>query len=125
MTATMWTLLLSALLSVEQPRTAEQARIAIAREGAYGSLQIRKDVLEDVNHRYGTKITLQDCAKSQEVSKQVCMKYIKMYKQDTSYEAASKCWNGGPEWKHKKNQPLHNINDYWSKVQKRLPANHR
>jgi len=43
-----WPAFLAALEAVEAPHTERQAAAAVQREGAYGILQIRQSIMEDV-----------------------------------------------------------------------------
>lgn len=91
-----WPVLLDVLEQVEAPRDARAAAAAVAREGAYGPLQIRQACLTDVNTRYGTNITLAEVAKSRGLSRWVAVHYIRMYCKPLTYERAAMTWNGGP-----------------------------
>ena len=119
MTPELWIMLLTALVSVESPKTEAMAKAAIAREGAYGCLQIRQCCLDDVNRVYKTRITLSQCEKSESVSRWVCVQYLKYWgkhyeKQtgnDATPEVLARIWNGGPSgWKRKSTQ------EYWRRV---------
>ena len=128
MTAELWIVLLAALISVESPKTAKQAQEAIRREGAYGCLQIRQPCLDDVNRVYrreimrafGRPITVQDCARSEGISRWVCIRYLthwgKHYKRttgtDPTLEVFARMWNGGP-YGYKKKATV----GYWQRVQ--------
>jgi len=91
-----WPVFLDALETVEAPRTVQAGVEAIAREGAYGPLQIRQACLTDVNIKYGTNMTLEEVAKSRGLSRWVCVHYIRMYCKPMTYQSAAKTWNGGP-----------------------------
>jgi len=110
-----WPALLNALERVEAPATAEQAQRAIEREGAYGPLQIRQLALDDVNRQCGTDVKLAEVATSRNLSRWVCVQYIRMHVRQLTYEKAAKTWNGGPSGPKKKA-----TRDYWQKVQEAL-----
>jgi len=101
-----WVLFLTVLTLIECPKTPEQARKAIEREGAYGPLQIRQICLNAVNSHYETDITLQECLNST-VARWVCIHYIKMCGADTGFETAARTWNGGPKGPKRPSTDLH------------------
>ena len=87
-----------------------------SEEKAYGVLQIRAECLEDVNGRYGTKYTLQDCYKSHLISKWVFVHYIRMYKVDeSSIEDMCRFWNAGPSYKRLGSRARTINNKHWQK----------
>ena len=110
-----WPALLTALERVEAPATAEQAQRAIEREGAYGPLQIRQLALDDVNRQCGTDVKLAEVATSRNLSRWVCVQYIRMHVRQLTYERAARTWNGGPSGPKKKA-----TQDYWQKVREAL-----
>lgn len=72
------------------------------KDKAYGPLQIRKPVCDDVNRRYGTKIKASDCLGNRELSIWVARAYWSIYatkkrlgRQPTALDRAG-IWNGGP-----------------------------
>lgn len=88
---------------------------------AYGCLQIRKPCVDDVNRRFGTKISPEDCLGNRSLSVWVCQNYLKMYAtrkrlgREPQQEDMARIWNGGPDgWR--KNTTV----AYWSKVKKQL-----
>lgn len=109
-----WPVLLSALIAVEKPKTAQSAKKAIEREGAYGPLQIRQPVLDDVNSQYNLNLTLSDCL-NETVARWVCVHYLKMWGADNDYETAAPVWNGGPDGMYEDCTKKH-----WLKVKKEL-----
>jgi len=111
--------LLSALIAVESPRTTAQARAAIAREGAYGCLQIRQCCLDDVSRVTGKTVTLKQCGASEGVSLWVCVQYLRYwgahYRKQTGKEPTpevlARIWNSGPQgWRRESTE------GYWKKV---------
>lgn len=110
-----WPALLIALERVEAPATPEQAQRAIEREGAYGPLQIRQPALDDVNRQCGTDVKLAEVATSRNLSRWVCVQYIRMHVRQLTYEHAARTWNGGPSGPKKKA-----TQDYWQKVREAL-----
>jgi hypothetical protein len=111
-----WPVFLSALEAAEAPKTEKQARRAIAREGAHGILQIRQPCIDDVNNKYGTRVSLDDVQHSRGISRWVCVHYLKMYNATDSYETAARVWNGGPCGPYKKSTRAH-----WKRVKSFLP----
>lgn len=89
------------------------------KEQAWGSMQIRQMVLTDVNKAYKTNYQLNQM-KNRSASHEVFKKYIKLYKADTTPEAASKCWNGGPRWRNKTGLARKNLDNYWNRVRKQM-----
>jgi len=112
-----WPVLLDALEAVEAPTTPEQAQEAIRREGAYGVLQIRQQALDDVNRLCGTTVTLAEVANSRNLSRWVCVHYIRKYlfRYPVTYESAARIWNGGPKGPEKEATA-----EYWTRVRRVL-----
>lgn len=125
MSAELWSVLLVALISVESPKTQEQAESAIRREGAYGKLQIRQVCLDDVNswNLMDKEITLSQCQKSETVSRWVAVRYMTYwgnhYEKETglkpTFEIYARIWNGGP-YGWRKDSTI----KYWQKVRDKL-----
>ncbi len=113
-----WPVLLDALEAVEAPATPEQAQQAIRREGAYGVLQIRQLALDDVNRQCGTTVTLEEVAHNRNLSRWVCVHYVRKYlfRYPVTYESAARIWNGGPRGPEKEATA-----EYWTKVRRILP----
>jgi len=79
---------------------------------AVGPFQIWMCVVEDVNERWGTNYTSEDrrdLLKSSEIFVRYCMRWEP--KEDM--EAWARLWNGGPQWREKKEK----TDEYWKKVQ--------
>ena len=119
-----WILLLAALISIEAPKTPEQAKQAEIK-GFYGLLQITQAVVDDVNTYYddeiaplGTRIRVEDC-RNEVVARWVCVKYLRHWGnrylaetgKEPTYEIMARIWNGGPRgWEKKATIP------YWERV---------
>ncbi len=87
---------------------------------AVGCLQIRREVLEDVNRIYGTNYSRFDCLDRLK-SVNICQMYLRHYgaklPAPASVEDLARIWNGGPTgWKKGSTKP------YWGKVQRALSA---
>ncbi len=90
-------------------------------EKAYGPLQIRKPVVDDVNRVYGTHYEAKQMLGNRELSIEVCEKYLRIYATpkrlgtEPTSEQLARIWNGGPEgWRYK------STIKYWRKVQKAM-----
>lgn len=88
---------------------------------AYGSHQIRKGCLDDVNRVWGTKYRPEDMLGNRALSMKVYETYIGMYAtrkrlgRTPTMEDMARIWNGGPDgWK--KSSTL----AYWQRVKKFL-----
>lgn len=76
---------------------------------AYGPLQIRQPVCDDVNRRFGTRYRAQDCLGNRALSIKVARLYWSIYatrkrlgREPTTLDRAG-IWNGGPNgWKSPK-----------------------
>lgn len=81
---------------------------------AYGCLQIRQPVCDDINRRFKTKYRAEDCLDNRKLSIEICKKYLSMWggKSPTN-EKLARIWNGGPNGLKKKSTEA-----YWVKVQK-------
>jgi len=92
---------------------------------AYGCLQIRQGVCDDVNRKFGTKYKAQDCLGNRAVSIDIWNKYWIVYADKITDEDKAKTWNGGPGWKQfygkpGKEQYTKNLDIYWGKVKSLL-----
>ena len=85
---------------------------------AYGCLQIRKPVCDDVNHRYGTAITAQQMLGNRTLSIETFTRYMEIYCKSGSFEDMARTWNGGPGWR------LHPTwtDIYWKEIQQKYNA---
>jgi hypothetical protein len=79
------------------------------------ALQIRQPALDDVNRQCGTDVKLAEVATSRNLSRWVCVQYIRMHVRQLTYEHAARTWNGGPSGPKKKA-----TQDYWQKVREAL-----
>ena len=94
-----------------------------ALEEAFGPLQIRQPVCDDVNHRYGTHFKAEDMLGHRSLSLAVFWLYMSIYAtsnmlgRTVTDEDRARCWNGGPSaWKQ--GTPLYvATTPYWERVQ--------
>lgn len=113
--------LIVALIEVESHGNDHAIGDKHMNEKAYGSLQIRKPCVDDVNQRLGTTYQSRDMLGNRSLSVQVCRTYLERYAtrkalgREPSFEDMARIWNGGPNgWR--KQSTL----GYWFKVQKTL-----
>jgi len=114
----MWKLIL-ALIAVESGGNNN----AVGDNGyAYGSLQIHRVVVQDVNRIYGTTYVYSD-RMSRQKSVHICILYLDHYAtkkrlgHEPTYQDMARIWVSGPRgWKKKVSLP------YWRKVKKELDA---
>lgn len=70
---------------------------------AYGYLQIRQPVCDDINLHYGTAYRAQDCLGNRELSIWICEHYVDMYAREEilgrkpTDEDMARIWNAGPK----------------------------
>ena len=109
--------LLTALIQVESSGNDK----AVGDNGkAVGCLQIRKEVIDDVNRIYGTDYTLAD-RRDRAKSMEICRRYISHYATEKRLgrsvrnEDMARIWNGGPNG-HRKGA----TNKYWTKVKRAM-----
>lgn len=88
---------------------------------AYGPMQIRQPVCDDVNRVWGTNLTAQMMCGNRQLSIATFVKYIKIYatskqlgRQPTT-EDICRIWNGGPLG-YRKDSTL----TYWQEIQRFL-----
>ncbi len=91
------------------------------KDHAYGCLQIRQGVVDQVNAKYGTKYRSQDCLGNRYLSLGIFDNYWKIFTDMDTDEERARAWNGGPGWKNIYKKPGYetyskNIDAYWSKV---------
>lgn len=130
---------LTKLSQLLTPRTLLDAQIQVESGGndfaegdialvnhAYGCLQIRQGVCDDVNTYFGTHYKAQDCIGNRQVSLDIYNKYWKVYPFIVSNEDRARTWNGGPNWKQvyfkpnktdKEKKYCTNLDIYWKKVE--------
>ena len=112
---------LAALVRVESAGNIYAIGDRKLRHQAYGPLQIRQPVCDDLNRRYQTRYVARDCLGNLSLSKEICRRYLKMYASRESLRRLptdrdyARIWNGGPKGA-KNPQTL----VYWDKVQKEL-----
>lgn len=86
-------------------------------EHAYGPMQIRQPVCEDVNNKFGTLLIAQQMLNNLELSKDTFTKYMSIYfPYGGTQEAMARCWNAGPNWKNR----MAATDGYWKGVQRYL-----
>lgn len=93
---------------------------------AYGPLQIRQPVCDDVNQRYGTSFHAEDMLGHLSVSLAVFWLYMSIYAtsanlgRNVTDEDRARIWNGGPSaWSP--SSGLHAATDgYWELVQRAM-----
>lgn len=116
--------LLSALIAVE---SGGNARAINRQEHAYGCLQIRQPVLDDVRVLAGFRFELTDCL-HQDIAVKICHVYLHHWGEhyarttgnDPTDEIYARIWAGGPfGWKRDTTLP------YWHKVQTQLLSSAR
>jgi len=105
--------LINAIIAVESHGNNKAIGDTHLKNKAYGCLQIRKGVLIDVNNRFNTTYTNDDCF-NREKSIKIFKLYMKIYKPSNEEECA-RMWNGGPKG-HKKNS----TENYWKLVKKKM-----
>jgi len=88
---------------------------------AYGALQIRQPLVDDVNRLFHTKYKSIDCLGNRKLSLWLFDRYMEIYGKDKTDEQKSRLWNGGPSGL---NIPHNNakiekmLQEYWQKVKK-------
>ncbi len=92
---------------------------------AYGCLQIRQGVVDQVNAKLGTTYKAQDCLGNRDLSVLIWNTYWTIFTKLVTDEDKAKAWNGGPGWKSIYNTSgyttySHNLDLYWATVQKWL-----
>lgn len=85
---------------------------------ALGCLQIRREVIEDVNRVYGTRFVMAH-RRDREMSLRICELYLTHWASQLPVPATpehlARIWNGGPKgWQKNATLP------YWAKVQAEL-----
>jgi hypothetical protein len=96
---------------------------------AYGCLQIRQGVVDQVNAKLGTHYRSQDCLGNRNLSVKIWTTYWTIFPELVTNEDKAKAWNGGPGWKriynlvNKSVAQQHYcdaIDAYWEKVKAKL-----
>jgi hypothetical protein len=113
--------LIAALITVESSGNDQAVGDKHLRQKAYGCLQIRQPVCDDINRRYGTSYKAEDCLGNRKLSIEFCKLYIDMYAKSSRLgrtptdEDKARIWNGGPNgWRRPSTE------GYWKKVHKAL-----
>lgn len=89
------------------------------KDKAYGALQIRQPVCDDVNRHFGTLYQAEQMLGNRKLSEKVCEKYLSIWAtkarlgREATDEDRARIWNGGPNGWQKKSTL-----GYWAKVQK-------
>jgi hypothetical protein len=113
--------LIAALIQVESSGNDNAIGDKTLAHRAYGCLQVRQPVCDDVNRIYNTERLAQNMLGNRVLSIDTFRKYVKIYKCTTDEEKA-RVWNGGPSAKNKGTKQYVATNGYWSKVNKILSA---
>ena len=102
------TTLIEALVKVESMGSVH----SVGDDGdAIGCLQIHKEVVDDVNRKYGTSYTYDD-RKCPVKSREMCKKYLIMHGgRNATSEKYARIWNGGP-----RGHRLASTKSYWRRV---------
>lgn len=115
--------LVEALIQVESSGNIYAIGDVTLADKAYGCLQIRQPVCDDVNKAFGTKYKAQDMLGNKELSIWVFTKYMEIYGKGCTDEQKARMWNGGPSGKnipHKSAKIEALLSKYWSAVKKYL-----
>ena len=88
---------------------------------AYGCLQIRQGVVDQVNAKLGTQHKSQDCLGNRALSLLIWNTYWTIFTDMVSDEDKAKAWNGGPGWKALYSKVGYEkytaeLDAYWAKV---------
>lgn len=88
---------------------------------AYGCLQIRKPVCDDINRVFKMNLKPQDMLNNRALSIEVFHKYMQIYSHNKTDEQKARAWNGGGNWQKlygKKGYEKYtkNLDSYWAKV---------
>lgn len=95
---------------------------------AYGCMQIRQGVVDQVNSKLGTSHKSIECLGNRALSILIWNTYWTIFTQFVTDEDKAKAWNGGPGWKSLYGHPghesyTHNLNLYWATVEKFINNN--
>jgi hypothetical protein len=111
--------LIAALIQVESQGNDNAIGDKNLADHAYGCLQIRKPVCDDVNRVYGKGLKAQDMLGDRALSIDTFRKYVGIYRCATDEEKA-RIWNGGPSAKRKGTVMYAATTIYWGKVKRLL-----
>jgi hypothetical protein len=106
--------LIAALIQVESEGDDNAIGDKHLADKAYGCLQIRQPVCDDVNRVYGTSSKAQDMLNNRALSVQFARKYWTIYKTD---EEKTRCHNGGPSARLKGTKMYAATTAYWARVE--------
>jgi len=117
--------LIDALVKVESSGNDNAVGDKTLKHPAYGALQIRQPLVDDVNRVFKTTYKSKDCLGNRELSLWLFKKYFEIYKHNKSDEQKARAWNGGGNWQKiygKKGYEKYtkNLDIYWEKVKKLL-----
>lgn len=90
---------------------------------AYGPMQIRQTVCDDVNKRYGTNFRAESMQGRRSISLGVFYLYMSIYATSGQLgrmptdEDRARIWNGGPSAWNPANAQYAHTTGYWAKVQ--------
>jgi hypothetical protein len=110
--------LIAALIQVESKGNDRAHGDLHMKQQAYGPLQIRQPVCDDINRRFGTNHHAEDCLGNRALSVELCKQYLSMYAtekrlgREVTDEDRARIWNGGPQGFKKSS-----TEKYWDKVQ--------
>ena len=113
--------LIDAIIQVESGGDINAVGDKHLKDWAYGCMQIRQPMVDDVNKRFLSKYKAQDCLGNKALSIDIFNKYFEIYNFNKTDEARARAWNGGAGWKSiygKKGYEKYskNIDDYWAKI---------
>lgn len=84
---------------------------------AYGPMQIRQPVCDDVNKRFGSSLLATQMLNNLELSEDTFTKYMHIYfPNGGTFEEMARLWNAGPNWRNE----MSATNGYWAGVQSYL-----
>lgn len=89
---------------------------------AYGCMQIRQGVMDQVNAKLGTRYSPSDLLGNRSLSVLVFNTYWTIFPSLITDEDKARAWNGGPYWKTEYGKPGYDtytkaLDTYWAKVQ--------
>lgn len=104
--------LISAIIQVESGGNLYAVGDLDLSDHAYGCMQIRRPVCDDINKKYGLTLQSKDMLGNKDLSIDTFNKYIAIYEPQGTNEAKARLWNGGPFWRN--NQSA--TDAYWKNV---------
>lgn len=113
--------LVEALIAVESAGNDYALGDTNLPDHAYGCLQIRQPLCDDIYRRYGLQYSAESCQGNRQLSLKIFGLYMDMYATEgrlghvPTDEDKARIWNGGPSgWRRKSTVP------YWNKVKRVL-----